>query len=248
MRRLHGIALASLMALLLSSATATLTPTADAAPDAPVPPSTCPTGGTPVNYTFPPPTPPTDVYFQSDPRLGPQHLPNSGQVGPLLDQYQRFMAMGPKNLTDCYWVDSVSGWRYPPNDGFEPGARHLMTVAAGRKLQLFGNPRSGKFVAPAGTLYSQEAIPPGNLDTFDPTFPFNYHLYLVCKDFNSEEGRIAPWFQQPGGGIQDFTGNQPAPFNNVGNLQKPAGPDNKPYIFDITNSPTTTACPSLPPS
>ncbi len=115
-----------------------------------------------------------------------------------------------------------------------------MTATAGRKLELFGNPgipgTGGTFLAPAGTPYRQIAIPPSNLDTFSSDFPFNYHLYVVCKDFQSEEGRIAPWFQQPGGGIQDFTGNQQPPFDTVGDLT------NAKYIQDITYLPTTTTC------
>ncbi len=246
MRRLHGIALSSLTALLLSSA---LTPTANAAPDVPSPPSSCPIDGDVLlNGT----SITTDghvqqAYFKGDNRLGPEFLPNKGQVGELLAHYQRFMAMGPKNLLDCYWkVDVippggtkvVTGWKYPPNHGFVTEPKEGTPVPVGTKLQLFGNPGSGEFLAPAGTLYEQSAIPPSNLDTFTNDFPFNYHVFSVCKVFHAEEGQTAPWFQQPGGGKQDWIGNgKISEKTSTGELVSNG------YLVDITTN-SSKPCPS----
>ncbi len=245
MRRLHGIVLGSLTALLLSSAI----PTANAAPEVPVPPSSCPTDGAvlPNGTSITTDGHVQQAYFKGDNRLGPKDLPSGGLIGPLLDHYQRFMGMGPNNLIDCYWkvnvippggTTAVTGWKFPPNHGFvkEP-IDEKTQVDAGKKLQLFGNNITGEFLAPAGTLYRQVAIPPSNLDTFTNEFPFNYHLFLVCKPFHAEEGQIAPWFQQPGGGTQDWIGNpKVSEQTTVGALK------NNGYLVDITNSPTP--CPS----
>ncbi len=253
MRRLHAIFLCSLTTLLLSGAIPTLTPTADANP---TPPSSCPTGGVPNQTTIS--TQVTQAYFQDDNRLGPKFLPKpkDGPIGELLDKYNRFQAMGPNKLLDCYWRvnatppgggSPVTGWVYPPAHGFVTDANgqpisQRVTVGADKKLELFGNPFTGQFLAPEGTPYSQLAIPPSNLDTFENVYPFNYHLFLVCRKvntdlqpprpgFEADEGRIAPWFQQPGLGIQDYLFN-----TNVGTLK------NDGFLRDITSSPTTPNC------
>lgn len=253
MQRLHGIALGSLTALLLSSAI----PTANAAPEVPVPPSSCPTGGTPLNVKAGDHLPGvTQAYFKDDPRLGPKDLPSGGLIGPLLDHYQRFMAMGPKNLIDCYWVVNqgsppVTGWRFPPHHGFVTEPEQTTIVPVHKKLQLFGNNVGGEFLAPAGTLYRESAIPPSNLDTFQNPFPFNYHLFLVCNKtvpgqksagVPAEEGQIAPWFQQPGGGTQDWVGANASDFNTVGKLTTGG------FLQDITDTPTLDKCKNDPPS
>lgn len=57
-----------------------------------------------------------------------------------------------------------------------------------------------------GTPYGQRSLPPTNL----PKTPDDlsvYHVYRVLKDLNLVAGPIAPWFEQPGLGIQFYTGD-----------------------------------------
>ena len=103
--------------------------------------------------------------------------------------------------------------------------------AVARRSTLFGNPgnpanpaanKGGQFLAPAGTPYEDRAIPPTNLDTYAASAPFNYHLYKVLKKFSVLAGPVAPWFDQPGRGIQDYldatTGPGLPPEPGIANL------------------------------
>ncbi len=254
MRRLTAILLSAFTALLLSGANPTLTPTASALPSGSFPfscPAEVPATGVPGVVRFATNT--RQEYLRDDFRLAPLFLPISGRIGHLLWGYDRlgylFHHMTPNDFLECYWQPTFldpnnnsptgqEGWKFPPDDGFAPGTRRPVTVTQGR-LQLFGfaggnGVPGGKFLAPEGTSYRETAIPPSNLSTLDALYPFNYHLFLVCKPFTAETGIVAPWFQQPGGGTQYFTGNSVP--NNVGGLL-----DGK-FLQDITLSPNTTTC------
>lgn len=158
----------------------------------------CPPDGNPANT--PPPPAPFERYFLGDWRLGPAHLPTGGLVGPLLRGYHRTDALSPRRFIDCYWDYTVSGWRYPPNDGFADG-RTRVTLTTGQYIDRFGA-NSGRFLSPFGVLYKKRALPPSNLDTIDPRYPNNYHVFRVLKPFDVDAGAAAPWFGQPGGGLQ----------------------------------------------
>lgn len=54
---------------------------------------------------------------------------------------------------------------------------------------------TGKFVSPKGTPYKNRSLPPGS-----DARPYN--VYEVVKPIDVQSGKIAPWFDQPGGGIQ----------------------------------------------
>jgi hypothetical protein len=69
-------------------------------------------------------------------------------------------------------------------------------------VDRFG-PETGKFLAPLGAPYIERSLPPSNL--FAPensSFPYNYHVYEVTKEFDVLLGPIASWFEQPGFGSQ----------------------------------------------
>ncbi|WP_431038504.1 TNT domain-containing protein [Streptomyces sp. P6-2-1] len=147
--------------------------------------------------------------FHGDARLGPRHLPGPREepVGPLLKGWKRTGGLGERAFLKEYWEgDATSGsWKYPPNDGFAEtnGApdRTPTRLRRGERLDRFGSVY-GAFLAPAGDAYAQRALPPQNLGTREESAPCGYHVYEVTKRFTVWQGRIAPWFGQPGGGQQ----------------------------------------------
>ncbi|GHD87298.1 TNT domain-containing protein [Streptomyces naganishii] len=151
-------------------------------------------------------------YYMDDWRLGPAQLPRTGAIGEMLRGYHRTDGTSAYWFLGCYWqmdpVTTKSGWWYPDNNGFvlrngKPVERAL-SLPQGRLVDLFGS-GLGHFLAPAGTAYAKRALPPSNLDTFDKSHPFSYHLYRVLKPFTVEAGPIRPWFGQPGLGLQYVT-------------------------------------------
>jgi hypothetical protein len=53
----------------------------------------------------------------------------------------------------------------------------------------------GTFVSPEGTPYENRSLAPGT-----ETKPYN--VYEVVQPVEVQGGEVAPWFGQPGGGIQ----------------------------------------------
>ncbi|MFI9649130.1 TNT domain-containing protein [Streptomyces sp. NPDC052040] len=156
--------------------------------------------------------PPLQRYYRMDWRLGPAHLPRSGPLGRMLRGYHRTDDTTASRFIRCFWqtnpATTMSGWWYPNNNGFvlrngRP-VEHPQTLRRGQLLDLFGS-GFGHFLAPAGTPYARRAIPPSNLDTYDPNHPFSYHLYRVVRPFTVAAGPIRPWFGQPGLGLQYLT-------------------------------------------
>ncbi|MFE4593207.1 TNT domain-containing protein [Streptomyces laurentii] len=147
--------------------------------------------------------------FQGDQRLGPQHLPKQWQkpVGPLLRTYHRTGRLAPADFLKKYWEGpaDTGGWKYPPNDGFAEVNGQVdkapELLAEGERLDRFGSEYGG-YLAPAGDAYAKRALPPQNLNTREPAYPCDYHVYEVTRSFVVWEGSIAPWFEQPGGGRQ----------------------------------------------
>ncbi len=237
MRRLAAILLSAFTALLLSGAIPTSAPSANAL-DARCP-AEVPASGVDGAVFFSVHT--RQEYLRDEFRLGPLFLPLGGRIGRLLRGYNRlgygfFGNMTANDFLECYWTPNVvdmqqltgtMGWKYPPNQGFA-GTPTNQPVPQGARLQLFGFWPNGHFLAPEGTLYRQTAIPPSNLDTIDPYFPFNYHVFFVCRSFTAQAGWIAPWFQQPGGGFQYWTGKN----TTVGDLV------NAKNLVDVTLGPT----------
>ncbi|MFD8237114.1 TNT domain-containing protein [Streptomyces sp. NPDC059696] len=182
-----------------------------------------------VPYPIPPAYRP--YYFCGDWRLGPRHLPRHGLLGNTLRGYDRLGGLTAVRFLDKWWdpaLDSGQGdWKYPPDDGFAHNAQGAVIAAplvlrAGQNMMLdrFGN-EAGRFLAAAGTKYGQRSIPPSGLNTSDPRYPFNYHLYRLAKDVTVCAGPAAPAFEQPGGAPQYVTSSSfcPAiPRTTVGDL------------------------------
>ncbi len=153
--------------------------------------------GTPANAT------PTDAFFRGQAFLGPAVLPTDPPVAPLLRHYRRLGHMHTDAFIQRY--RSGDGWLYPPDDGFltrhgRP-IRHAVVLRPGNLIDRFGYP-GGAYLSPAGTPFAARALPPQNLDT-PPVAPLsNYHEYCVLRWFRVDGGPIAPWFAQPGLGVQ----------------------------------------------
>ncbi|WBW60495.1 hemagglutinin repeat-containing protein [Klebsiella electrica] len=85
------------------------------------------------------------------------------------------------------------GWDWPKNLGFE-GDPVKTTIPVGTRLDRYGDP-NGSFLAPKGTPYEQRALAPGAKAE-------KYYEYEVIKPLPAIQGKIAPAFGEPGGGIQ----------------------------------------------
>lgn len=149
------------------------------------------------------------AFFHDDARLGPRHLPEAGPVGDQLHGYRRTGGLPASKFLATYYNPNANngkgGWNYPPDNGYaigpdgQPIEFHL-TMLPGSDMDRYGS-QYGSFLAPAGLSYAERSIPPQNLDG-NPAQSCNYHDYQVLKPFTVDAGPIAPWFAQPGGGLQ----------------------------------------------
>jgi hypothetical protein len=90
---------------------------------------------------------------------------------------------------------------YPPYDGFQFSASNQlikadMSLEPGILLDRFES-EYGNFLCAAGAPYSQQSLPPTNLNAKpeDP-YPFNYHVYEVAKPLVIVAGPVAGAFGQ----------------------------------------------------
>lgn len=84
---------------------------------------------------------------------------------------------------------------WPPNDGFstKPPPQQT-TLRPGTLIDRYGSAK-GKYAAPRGTPFALRSLPCQDQYEIDRT-------YEVRKPFQVEAGKTAPWFGEPGGGIQ----------------------------------------------
>ncbi len=82
---------------------------------------------------------------------------------------------------------------WPPNRGFA-GTPTTETLTPGMRVDRYGYD-AGTFVAPEGTPIPARSLAPGTIDK-------PYNIYEVVKPIDAEAGPAAPWFGEPGGGIQ----------------------------------------------
>jgi hypothetical protein len=78
-------------------------------------------------------------------------------------------------------------------DGFD-GDPTKVILQPSTKIDRYGYD-GGTFVSPEGIPYSARSLAPGT--ELKP-----YNVYEVMKPINALEGKIAPWFDEIGGGIQ----------------------------------------------
>lgn len=143
------------------------------------------------------------TFFEGDPRLGPEELPTRGPVGNELFLYQRTGGLSEQAFLSAY--NTGTSWIYPPSYGYVigPDGRPVewhQTLVPGQDIDRFGS-EYGSFLAPEGLPYANRSIPPQSLDG-NPAAGCNYHDYRVLKPFTVDAGPIAPWFAQPGYGLQ----------------------------------------------
>ena len=84
--------------------------------------------------------------------------------------------------------------KYPPNRGFIPGEGNPSSVLPGTVVDRYGG-AGGSFLSPQGTPAAARSLAPGV-----ETRPLN--AYEVVRPFEVDAGRAAPWFGQPGQGMQ----------------------------------------------
>ncbi|MEH1012061.1 TNT domain-containing protein [Micromonospora sp. CPCC 206060] len=147
--------------------------------------------------------PETDRYYQGEPAFGPAELPTAPPVGPLLFGYERFGDRTEAQFLATY--RSGGNYIFPAQDGFltengEP-VKYPKELRPGVRVDRFGFP-GGSFLAPVDTPFAERSLPPQSLNTPDGTPLSNYHVYCVLRPFTVSAGPIAPWFGQPGLGIQ----------------------------------------------
>ncbi|WP_144488640.1 glycohydrolase toxin TNT-related protein [Bacillus nitratireducens] len=93
-----------------------------------------------------------------------------------------------------YYDQETGEIHWPPNDGFVSGTQKVETLHPGTKLDRYGNP-AGSFLAPESDSFPSRALAPHSEQA-------PYYVYEVIADFEVTSGKIAPWFDQPGGGTQ----------------------------------------------
>lgn len=149
-------------------------------------------------------TPPA-VAHDHVPPSGPHAIPAAPEAHPLPPDSPLFDGYHPIEPGPQF-TDSTGHLIYP-NDSLptKPYAIPGTVVpdadlAAGTELGRFGHP-GGAYLAPEGTPFAQLSLPPGSA-----TKP--YYTYIVNDPaalppgWHIEQSRAAPWFHQPGGGVQ----------------------------------------------
>ncbi len=86
----------------------------------------------------------------------------------------------------------------PHIDGFLNGKFDEQALTKGTIIDRYGSNGTGRYFSPDGSSFESRALPP-----FMKNMP--YERYEIIRDFNCKAGPIAPWFDQPGMGVQYFT-------------------------------------------
>ena len=90
------------------------------------------------------------------------------------------------------WFDEAGNIRWPPQRGFD-GTIVKETLPPGTKIDRYGS-KTGFFAAPAGTPYSNRALPPGSSKRL--------YKYEVIEPIDVNSGKTLAWFGEKGGGTQ----------------------------------------------
>lgn len=95
---------------------------------------------------------------------------------------------------DPKWYDAESGELKWPEQYGKPGTYENTTLKPGTTLDRYGGP-GGNFTSPPGTPFGERALP------YDIS-KMPYKKYEVLREIPVEKSEIAPWFDEPGGGVQ----------------------------------------------
>lgn len=146
-----------------------------------------------------------ELYDQMiDPHIHPH---NADIVG---DDYD-FLGGGEnrEEFIDEFWgdVDPKTrdvDWRWPPHAGAVPGSQVVRPITPADTMtidRIGGN--GGSYFSPLDTDFSQRSLPPDRLNFDRNSYSIDTsHPLVVQQDLRIESSDIAPWFGQPGGGIQ----------------------------------------------
>lgn len=83
-------------------------------------------------------------------------------------------------------------------DGFLNGEYKESVLLPGTKINRIGSNPTGRYFSPEGATFGEKALPP-----FMKLQPNSD--YIVLKEIPTKEGIVAPWFDEPGLGIQYLT-------------------------------------------
>ncbi|RQW22740.1 DUF4237 domain-containing protein [Bacillus sp. C1-1] len=111
-----------------------------------------------------------------------------------------------------YYNQETGDINWPPNNGFD-GDVVRTELKPGQVIDRYGEP-GGNFLSPDGTPYEQRALALHSDDA-------KYYRYEVLKPLEVDGGKIAPWFDRPGGGTQYLTENYKIYNIKTGDLVEP---------------------------
>jgi hypothetical protein len=106
------------------------------------------------------------------------------------------MPVDARQKLDAGWLTIACEYWWPPHKGFDAPSTET-ELKVGTLLDRFGSP-TGNFLSPNDTAYDKRAIP------YDETKVKRYR-YKVLQPLKVQIGSSAPWFDQPGRGIQYLT-------------------------------------------
>jgi len=92
-----------------------------------------------------------------------------------------------------YYNQKTGAINWPQNDGFASTPIDEV-LQPGTRIDRYGSD-FGSFTSPEGIPYEMRAVAPGT--DLKP-----YSVFEVVEPINVKAGEIAPWFDEPGGGIQ----------------------------------------------
>ena len=92
-----------------------------------------------------------------------------------------------------YYDQDTGEIHWPKDSGFA-GKSKKIKLKVGTVVDRYGTDY-GTFVSPLETGYKERAVAPGT--QLKP-----YSVFRLRSDLNVKAGEIAPWFDEPGGGIQ----------------------------------------------
>ena len=82
--------------------------------------------------------------------------------------------------------------------GFLNGEYKESVILPGTRINRIGSNPTGRYFSPEGATFGEKALPP-----FMKLQPNSD--YIVLKEIPTKEGLVAPWFDEPGMGIQYYT-------------------------------------------
>ncbi|TDZ93539.1 TNT domain-containing protein [Mycobacteroides salmoniphilum] len=106
------------------------------------------------------------------------------------------------NLTEEQFVakwGSRENRRYPGENYAMPGTQHEARLAPGSVIDRYGRP-DGAWLSPEGTPFAGRGLPPESASM--PHTAYRVGNGPLPPGYRIEESRVAPWFEQPGGGVQ----------------------------------------------